>query len=154
MINELRMRRRFAASQIVIGIVATLLYAKLIFEISITASWGTFGYWIILPNVFFFLISAMAISRDQERFKVSLSGLWGSSIAAYSAFALPVLLLGIYRATYSGGGAAIGLALLGLAAPALVPFFLYIGLMIGESLAQKTSNPAFKRDSPRSGRAP
>jgi hypothetical protein len=61
---------------------------------------------------------------------------------------LPVALLGLYSATYSGGGANIGLGLLA-AAPGAAPIFMFIGLVVGESWAQnKMPNPAFKRGAP------
>jgi hypothetical protein len=77
---------------------------------------------------------------------------WGAAIAAYSAYVLPVALLGLYSATYSGGGANIGLGLLALAAPGAVPIFMLIGLVVGESWAQnKAPNSAFKRDAEKRG---
>lgn len=152
MTDEQTMRRKFAAAQMIAGLITPLLYAKSIFNFSLTASFGAFGYWFILPFVCFLLLSGLAISRSRERFRVSRSGLWGAAIAAYSAYVLPVALLGLYSATYSGGGANIGLGLLALAAPGAVPIFMLIGLVVGESWAQnKAPNSAFKRDAEKRG---
>lgn len=155
MTSELTTRRTFAVTQIIVGLGTTLLFAKSFFNFSRSESFGAIGYWYILPVACFLLISFLALSRNNEKFRVSSSGLWGATLGAYLAFALPAYLLFISSATYTGGGVNIGFALLSLAAPALVPILLSIGLIVGEFLAYlRAPNSAFKRDSPRSGRAP
>lgn len=148
MTTEQTMRLKFAVAQILAGLIAPLLYAKSVIKFSFaTASFGAIGYWLILPFVCFLLLAGLALLRNRERFWVSRSGLWGAAIAAYSVYVLPIALLGVYSATYSGGGANIGLGLLALAAPGTLPIFMFIGLIVGESRVQgRAPNPAFKRD--------
>lgn len=145
--SELASRRKFAVTQIIIGLFTPLFFVKFIFNFSLTDSYSALGYWYFLPVACFILISIMAVSRNNKSFRVSQSGLRGATSGAYMAFILPTTLLFISSATYSGGGANIGLGLLALAAPALVPIFLLLGLKMGESLAQqKSPNPPFERD--------
>jgi hypothetical protein len=97
-------------------------------------------------------LAGLALLRNRERFWVSRSGLWWAAIAAYSAYVLPIALLGVYSATYSGGGANIGLGLLAFAAPGALPILMFIGLIVGESRGQgRAPNPAFKRDAEKRG---
>jgi hypothetical protein len=155
MTSELTTRRTFAVTQIIVGLLTPLLFEKSMFNFSRSGSFGAIGYWYILPVACFLLISFLALSRNNEKFRVSRSGLWGATTGAYLAFVLPAYLLFIASATYTGGGVDIGLALLAVGAPVLVPILLSIGLIVGEFLAYlRAPNSAFKRDSPRSGRAP
>ena len=152
MTTELPMRQKFALAQIIVGLIAPLLYAKFIGYSLTTTSLGVLGYWLILPFVCFLILAGMALSRSRERFWVSRSGLMGAAIAGYSAYVLPIALFALASLTYSGGGANIGLSLLALAAPGAFPIFIFIGMFVGESWAQnRAPNAAFKRDAEKHG---
>lgn len=131
---EITMRRTFSLAQIFIAPVTPFVYVKMLTSLSFTAmSLGQLGYWLVLPAACFLGLSWAALSRHEERFRVSRSGLWGAAIAGFLSMALPAALLFVASATYSGGGANIGLALLSLAMPGYLPIAMLIGLIVGEA---------------------
>jgi len=131
---ESRMRRMLSRAQVVLAIVAPFVYVKSLTNLSITVmSLGQLGYWLALPGMCFLGLSLAAISRSEKGFRVSRSGLWGAAVAGYLGMAVPAALLFVASATYSGGGANIGLGLLSLAMPGYLPIVMIIGLIIGEA---------------------
>lgn len=153
MTTERTKRLKFAAAQVFVGLIGPLLCLKLftIFSFSKT-SFVEIGYFLIFPSACFLLLSGLALLRNGDQFLVTRSGLWGAAIAAYLVFALPYALLGIASATYSGGGANIGLGLLVLIAPVALPISMFIGLKVGEPKVQgKAPNLTFKRDAEKRG---
>ena len=137
MTTEWTARLRFSVTQIIAGLTALLLYTRTLEFSYYTASLGAISYLLIFPFVCFLLLSGLALFQNRDHFLVTRSGLWGAAIAGYSVYLLPVLLLGIDIATYSGGGANIGLGLLVLVAPMALPIFMFIGLRAGESRAKR-----------------
>ena len=87
----------------------------------------------MLPLVCFLGFAFLAVSRNQQGFRVSRSGLWGAALASYSAYVVPGLFLWLGSATYSGGGANFGLAFLAIVMPGALPILMFIGLVIGEA---------------------
>jgi hypothetical protein len=131
---ELKMRSIFSRVLVVVALVAPFLYVKSLTNLSITTmSLGQLGYWLVLPGICFLGLSLAAISRSEERFRVLQSGLWGAAIAGFLGMAVPAALLFVASATYSGGGANIGLGLLSLAMPGYLPIVMIIGLIVGEA---------------------
>lgn len=109
--TELTIRRRFSLAQVIVSLVAPLLYVETLTTFSFaTMSLEQLGYWLVLPAACFLGLSFAALLRREERFLVSRSGLWGVAIAGYLCMALPAALLLVASATYTGGGANIGLA--------------------------------------------
>jgi len=130
MTNELTARWKFAVMQMIVGSIAPLLYVQVVTFSFSTSSLGAFGYWLVLPFLSFLFLAGVAFPRNQERFLVSLSGLWRAAKAAYLVYLLPLILLGISSATYSGGGANIGIGLLLILAPIALPISMYFGLFV------------------------
>jgi hypothetical protein len=77
-----KMRRMFSRVQVVLALVAPFVYVKSLTNLSITVmSLGQLGYWLALPGMCFLGLSLAAISRSEEGFRVSRSGLWGAAVA-------------------------------------------------------------------------
>jgi hypothetical protein len=153
MTTEHKTRRKIAVAEIVIGLTMPVIFLMSYANFSyVTSSVGRIAYSLIFPLVCFILLAALAMLRIKNRFWVTIPGIVGATIAACTIYLIPTIFFSI---PYTGGGHNFGIALLAALAPGAVPIFMFLGLIIGESYAQKRApNPAFKRDSPRSGRAP
>lgn len=133
MTNELTARWKFAVMQVIVGSIAPLLYVQVVTFSFSNSSLGAFGYWLIFPFLCFLFLAGVAFPRSQEQFLVSRSALWRAAKVAYLIYLLPLVLLGISSATYSGGGANIGIGILFIIAPIALPISMYIGLFVWKS---------------------
>jgi hypothetical protein len=62
MTPEQTTRLKFAVAQMLVGLIAPLLYMNSLTNFSFaTASFGALGYWLILPFVCFLLLAGLAL---------------------------------------------------------------------------------------------
>ena len=92
-------------------------------------------YWGILPGLPFILLGIASLLFKQP---FSIYPFMGAAIGSFLAVSLPYGLLFYSSATYTGGGANIGLGLLLLFLPIYLILFTIFGWYIGKYKAKKT----------------
>jgi len=92
---------------------------------------GPILYWGILPGAPFLLLAILALVTRRP-----LSAVIGASAGSLLAVALPYGLLLYTSATYSGGGANIGVGILLVAVPLYLPILMAVGGFIGGKCAK------------------
>lgn len=92
-------------------------------------------YWGILPGLPFILLGIASLVFKQP---FSIYPFMGAAIGSFLAVSLPYGLLFYSSATYTGGGANIGLGLLLLVLPIYLILFTIVGWYIGKYKAKKT----------------
>lgn len=136
MSNELFKRRSFAILQTIIGLVVPVAYMKALTTFLLfSASSSGFGYFLFgLPVACFLVLALLSLLRRGDQFRVTYLGLWSAAIAGYVGLALPTIIMWIASTIpYRGGGANIGLGLLALGSPVVLPVVMSVGLAFGES---------------------
>ena len=140
MSNELTKRIRFAILQTIIGLVASIAYMKALTTFLLfNASSSGFGYLLFgLPAACFLVLALLSLLRRGDQFRVTYFGLWSAAIAGYIGLALPTVFMWVASTIpYRGGGANIGLGLLALGAPILLPVVMSVGLAFGGGYAAR-----------------
>lgn len=80
------------------------------------------------------VLALLSLLRRGDQFRVTYLGLWSAAIAGYVGLALPAIIMWIASTIpYRGGGANIGLGLLALGSPVVLPVVMSVGLAFGES---------------------
>ena len=134
--EELSKRRSFAILQTIVGLVAPFAYMKALTTFLLfNASSSGFGQLLFgLPVACFVVLALLSLLRRGDQFRVTYFGLWSAAIAGYACLALPTTMMWIASTIpYTGGGANIGLGLLALGSPILLPVAMSVGLAFGES---------------------
>ncbi len=136
MSNELSKRRSFAILQTIISLVVPIAYMKALTTFLLfNASSSGFSYLLLgLPVACFLVLALLSLLRRGDKFRVTYFGLWSAAIAGYVCLALPTIIMWIASTIpYRGGGANIGLGLLALGSPIVLPIVISVGLVLGES---------------------
>ncbi len=136
MSKELSRRRRFAILQTIVGLVASIAYMKALTTFLLfNASSSGFGYLLLgLPAACFLVLALLSLLRRGDQFRITYFGLWSAAIVGYVGLALPTVFMWVASTLpYRGGGANIGLGLLALGSPIVLPVVMSVGLAFGES---------------------
>lgn len=92
---------------------------------------GLVLYGIVLPSSPFVFLAILSLRKEGNSYKYKGSAILGSMQGALIAIFVPYALIWYSVATYTGGGANIGLALLALAMPLYLPVAMRVGWSLG-----------------------
>lgn len=129
----------FSILQILVGLFAPMVYATTLTNfLPVEAGLYQTLYWLGIPTACFLALAWASLSLRGDRFRISNHGMWGAAIAGYLCFIFPAALLWLIIATYSGGGANIGVGLLVAAMPGYLPVAMVTGFVVGEYLLRRS----------------
>ena len=143
MADESTRRHYFACCQAVFGLIASIVYFQTLVNCLKFNSRQNAGLSVLilcLPAGSFFVLAFVSLLRRGNDFRVGWLGLWSSAVAGYLCIGISVVTI-IVTSTmpYEGGGANIGLALLALGSPLVLPILMLGGLSLPwDSTDQKT----------------
>lgn len=92
---------------------------------------GLVLYGIILPSSPFIFLAVLSLRMEGNGYKYKGAAISGAMQGALIAIFVPYALIWYSVATYTGGGANIGLALLALAMPLYLPVAMRVGWFVG-----------------------